>query len=90
MNPKQARDIAAHALEPDPHFPNSRYFQIHFEHLYGLIDELKHQLITANQQIAQLQRLQSGDLQAAKQASPRTAIPHKMLSSQTTRAKRRP
>jgi hypothetical protein len=89
MNLKHPIQVAAKSLETDPHFPNSRYFQVHFEHLYELIDELKAQLIAANHQIAQLQRLQDGQAQPQKDSSPINGIPHTMMNQPPSRAKRR-
>ncbi|MDD1621780.1 MAG: hypothetical protein LUQ11_09885 [Methylococcaceae bacterium] len=40
----------------EPGFPTVRYFQIHFEHLHELIDDLRMQIQQANQQIAELQQ----------------------------------
>lgn len=33
-------------------YPSTRYFQIHFQYLYELIEALKEQLLEANRQIA--------------------------------------
>jgi hypothetical protein len=37
-------------------YPSARYFQIHFEHLYELLADLKKQLDETNAQIAVLKR----------------------------------
>lgn len=42
--------------QKEPGFPTVRYFQIHFEHLHELIDDLRAQVQQANQQIAELQQ----------------------------------
>lgn len=39
-----------------PEFPSPRYFQIHFEHLEGQIDETRHCLEQLQQQITELYR----------------------------------
>jgi len=52
----QKQDKTENEAGADRHFPSSRYFQIHFEHLYELIDDLKRQLEKTNQQVAALQQ----------------------------------
>lgn len=90
MNLKHPAQVATKSLESDPHFPNSRYFQVHFEHLYELINELKAQLVAANHQIAQLQRQQAEESQPPqKESSPINGIPHTMLNTAPARTKRR-
>ncbi len=37
-----------------PAFPSARYFQIHFEHLEGQLDETRHCLEKLQQQVAEL------------------------------------
>ena len=89
MNLKHPAQVAAKSLETDPHFPNSRYFQVHFEHLYELINELKAQLIAANHQIAQLQKQHAENLQPQKSSSPVGDLAPTMLKQRPARAKRR-
>ncbi|NJD07194.1 MAG: hypothetical protein FIA97_11970 [Methylococcaceae bacterium] len=89
MNLKHPAQVAVKSLETDTHFPNSRYFQVHFEHLYELINELKAQLIAANHQIAQLQKQQTEENQPQKSSSPVSGLAPTMLKQQPARAKRR-
>lgn len=56
----QRQDMMKNEAEVDIPFPSSRYFQIHFEHLYELIDDLRQQLEKTNRQMAALRR-QVGD-----------------------------
>lgn len=50
----KAKKLTAEALEAS--FPSSRYFQVHFEYLHETINDLKQQIGTANQKIADLQQ----------------------------------
>lgn len=50
------QDMMKKEADADVPFPSSRYFQVHFEYLYELIDDLKQQLEKTNRQIAALKR----------------------------------
>lgn len=45
--PDSAEDFIASA-----DYPSTRYFQVHFQHLYEVIEALKEQITEANRQIA--------------------------------------
>jgi phage shock protein A len=52
----QKRGVTEHEPGADMHFPSSRYFQIHFERLHEMIEDLKDQLEKTNQQIVALRQ----------------------------------
>lgn len=66
MTPKARRRECDPAVRPEtavaPAFPSARYFQIHFEQLYRLMDELSEKLDAATRELASLRARAEADV----------------------------
>jgi hypothetical protein len=66
MTPKVRRRDCDPAAQPEtavaPAFPSARYFQIHFEQLYRLIDELSEKIEVATRELALLRARAEADV----------------------------
>ncbi len=87
MTPKvrhRERDPAAPPeTEVAPTFPSARYFQIHFEHLYRLIDELSEKLDAAIRDLASLRARPEPDV--VRDPPPSTSVRLPTLSDASPR-----
>jgi hypothetical protein len=92
MTPKVRRRDCDPAAQPEtavaPAFPSARYFQIHFEQLYRLIDELSEKIEVATRELALLRA--RGSRCRARPGSVRGRSPakHKRRFSKTAVADR--
>jgi len=64
MKPKHQEFIPEIVLTASPPFPSARYFQVHFEHLYELIQDLSDKLEATRDELALLRNKSVDQIEA--------------------------
>ena len=86
MNTKPIDNASSpeHQHDVEHQYPSAIYFQVHFEHLYHLMNELKAKMLAANHQIARINHSIERE-----QLSPGPTYPNKTSGTERNQAKKR-